>query len=94
MRRTVVGLGGDEDGGDKQAVDVVVRRAERGPVLLAEPPEISQGDQETQRVKLRVAADADEIAMDRHRRLRDRVEYRRALRPQVRVLVTQLLQHR
>ena len=36
-RRTVVGLGGDEDGGDEQAVDVVVRRAEGGTVLLAEP---------------------------------------------------------
>eukprot|EP00964_Phaeocystis_antarctica_P116648 scaffold80573_cov55-Phaeocystis_antarctica.AAC.1 len=38
-RRTVVGLGGDEDGGDEEAVDVVVRRAEGRAVLLAEPGE-------------------------------------------------------
>ena len=38
-RRAVVGLGGDEDGGDEEAVDVVVRRAEGRAVLLAEPGE-------------------------------------------------------
>ena len=44
--RTVVGLGGDEDSGDEQTVDVVVRRAERGPVLLAKAPEVRQSHQE------------------------------------------------
>ena len=71
----------------------MVRRAERRTVVLTEPPEVRQSDKEAQRVKLRVSADADKIAVDRHGRLRDRVEYRRALRPQVRVLVAQLLQH-
>ena len=43
---TVVSLGGDDEGCDHQAVDIVVRRAERWPVSLAKPPEEGESDQE------------------------------------------------
>lgn len=34
------------------------------------------------------------VVVDRHRRLGNRVEYRQALRPQVGVVVAELLEHR
>ena len=66
--RTVVRLGGDEDRRDEQAVDVVVRRAEGRPVLIAEPPQIGQSNKEADRVELSVTADAHEVAVDGHAR--------------------------
>ena len=91
---TVVSLGGDDEGCDNQAVDVVVRRAELWAALLAKPPEEGESDQEAHRVELGVVVDAHEVVMDRHRRLGNRVEYRQALRPQVGVVVAELLEHR
>ena len=61
---TVVSLGGDDEGRDKQAVDVVVRRAYRGAVLVP-THDVGQRHEEAHGVEFGVRVDAHEIAVDR-----------------------------
>lgn len=62
----IAGLGCDEDGGDEEAVDVVDGHGERRTSARHQTPDVGDGDQEADGVKLCVPAEADEIAVHGH----------------------------
>ena len=62
----IAGLGCDEDGGDEEAVDVMDGHGERRTSARHQTPDVGDGDQEADGVKLCVPAEADEIAVHGH----------------------------
>mmetsp|Transcript_33306 Transcript_33306/g.87663 ORF Transcript_33306/g.87663 Transcript_33306/m.87663 type:complete len:279 (-) Transcript_33306:80-916(-) len=79
--------------GDEQAVDVVQRRTVRRALRrCTEPSQVPCGDMKADEIELRIAVQANQIAVDRHRRDGDGVEHRRRAAAEVTVQAADPLQ--
>jgi len=67
-------LGGEDERGDDEAVDVVVGQAERRPAHLRQAAQVDERDEEAHVVEAGVPADPQQVVVHRHARGLDRVE--------------------